>query len=184
MSTFAHDFASSLTSIDHAGRAIVRTNDPQHGDRVVAFSAGEVDEGRYVNPESKDLFETCSCVRYIPVFGPAVECYGYKLVASLSFTYFLSKGLGFHLMKSMYQPMYDLRHHRLRMRALHGDDTTTEHLALSHRKQCSPTEANASSQTLHFHDPASHEDPGGGGTLTSDEKKEEKKKLAGNSGIY
>ncbi|KAL7704492.1 folate/biopterin transporter [Lotmaria passim] len=50
-------------------------------------------EGKYIHPEAARLFAVCPWIRHIPVFGQAVEGFGWQVVLSLGGSYFLCKGI-------------------------------------------------------------------------------------------
>eukprot|EP00796_Vickermania_ingenoplastis_P006288 gene6288-4524_t len=65
-----------------------------------AISAEEVDEGRFVHPDSRAMYQKCGSTvgnfcRYMPIYGPAIESYGPRFIFTLDLTQFLSKGIAY-----------------------------------------------------------------------------------------
>ncbi|KAL7711095.1 folate/biopterin transporter [Lotmaria passim] len=50
-------------------------------------------EGVFVHPEAARIFAVCPWIRHIPVFGQAMEGFGWQVVLSLGGSYFLCKGI-------------------------------------------------------------------------------------------
>lgn len=106
MSVIGPDLGNSVTSVEAVSRVQTEVVDAP----AEVLHAPSDEPQKYVHPESQQLFNACggkmNCIRYFPVYGKGIECYGYKLVASLSLTYFLSKGLGYHILSQSYNAMY------------------------------------------------------------------------------
>lgn len=81
-----------------------------HEPSAVYFSAMETEEARPVHPDSKRLFSACDgrlgFVRSIPLFGRAIEAFGFKFVGALNITEFLSKGIANYSLQYSYYPMF------------------------------------------------------------------------------
>eukprot|EP00796_Vickermania_ingenoplastis_P009065 gene9065-6363_t len=108
MASNAPMMGASVTSF---GRSIAMeeimhstTNHGSHRQRQNgALSAEEVEEGRPVHPSSRELFKKCggrmNCIRNIPIFGEAIECYNLAFVTSLCTTYTFSKGIAYSIVE-------------------------------------------------------------------------------------
>eukprot|EP00796_Vickermania_ingenoplastis_P010937 gene10937-7592_t len=98
-------FANSVTSFDGAAFAQSLTRPPEGHvthTRNDALSAEEVDEGRFVHPDSRAMYQKCGptvggVCRYFPIFGPAVESYGPRFIFTLDLSQFLSKGIAYSM---------------------------------------------------------------------------------------
>lgn len=103
MTAAASSFAASTTSLDGALFTASLTQFPpalshssfsaEKEEQRLTLTANETDEGRYVHPTSMKLYRKCGrklgFLRYFPIFGAAVECYGPKFMFALDFTQFL-----------------------------------------------------------------------------------------------
>lgn len=67
-------------------------------------------ESRYVHPTSQKLFQKCNTLRYVPIFGEAVECYGPKFVGALDTVTFLNHGMADKLLRTALNPMFKKRY--------------------------------------------------------------------------
>ncbi|ORC90304.1 pteridine transporter, partial [Trypanosoma theileri] len=56
-------------------------------------------EPRFVHPEAKEFFSNKGFLRYIPLFGEAVEGYGPRPVISIAMSYFMCKGVSHYLIR-------------------------------------------------------------------------------------
>ncbi|ORC85641.1 pteridine transporter, partial [Trypanosoma theileri] len=67
-------------------------------------------EPRFVHPEAKEFFSNKGFLRYIPLFGEAVEGYGPKPVFSLAMSYFMCKGVSDYLVSLSLFAMFTQRY--------------------------------------------------------------------------
>lgn len=78
------------------------------------LTAEENSPARYVHPSSRKLFKMCggkmSYIRYIPMYGEAIECYGLKLVFALNTIEFCTKGLSNGFLSVSYFQMFAMRY--------------------------------------------------------------------------
>ncbi|KAH9578174.1 Biopterin transporter family [Trypanosoma melophagium] len=69
-----------------------------------------VSDPRYIHPEAKEFFANKGFLRYIPLFGEAVEGYGPKPVFSIAMSYFMCKGVSDYLVRLSLFAMFTRRY--------------------------------------------------------------------------
>ncbi|KAL7702662.1 folate/biopterin transporter [Lotmaria passim] len=85
---------SKEEKINQNAEVISNPSDDDAGNDAVPMNNGNL-----VHPDAANLFAVCPWMRHIPVFGEAVEGFGWKVVLSLGGSYFFSKGISDQILR-------------------------------------------------------------------------------------